>query len=118
MAQARCFWGGDRGGALILPIGCAETTDKHKLMAGRGSFLRSSACSSPPGSGSPASTVQRVRAREHIFRRVAALVPSGLAGTFEDLLVVKPDENSFGLQAIKANPSKPSVDAMLTYSTN
>jgi hypothetical protein len=57
---------------------------------------------------------QRVRAREHIFRRVAALVPSGLAGTLEDLLVVKPDENSSGLQAIKANPSKPSVDAMLT----
>jgi hypothetical protein len=37
-----------------------------------------------------------------------------LAGTLEDLLVVKPDENSSGLQAIKANPSKPSVDAMLT----
>jgi hypothetical protein len=50
---------------------------------------------------------QRVRAREHIFRRVAALVPSGLAGTLEDLLVVKPDENSSGLQ-------EPSVDAMLT----
>jgi hypothetical protein len=29
-------------------------------------------------------------------------------------LVVKPDETSSGLQAIKANPSKPSVDAMLT----
>jgi len=57
---------------------------------------------------------QRVRAREHIFRRVGALVPSGLAGTLEDLLLVKPDENSSGLQAIKANPSKPSVDAMLT----
>jgi len=57
---------------------------------------------------------QRVRAREHIFRRVAALVPSGLASTLEDLLVVNPDENSSGLQAIKANPSKPSVDAMLT----
>jgi hypothetical protein len=36
-----------------------------------------------------------------------------LAGTLEDLLVVKPDETSSGLQAIKANPSKPSVDAML-----
>ena len=56
---------------------------------------------------------QRVRAREYIFRRIAASVPSGLAGTLEDLLVVKPDENSSGLQAIKANPSKPSVDAML-----
>ena len=57
---------------------------------------------------------QRARAREHIFRRVAASVPNGLAGTLEDLLVVKPNENSSGLQAIKANPSKPSVDAMLT----
>ena len=28
--------------------------------------------------------------------------------------MVKPDETSSGLQAIKANPSKPSVDAMLT----
>ena len=58
---------------------------------------------------------QRTRALEHIF---AASVPNGLAGTLEDLLVVKPDENSSGLQAIKANPSKPSVDAMLTLPTN
>src|SRR5208337_3636336 len=36
-----------------------------------------------------------------------------LAGLLDDLLV-KPDENVSGLQAIKANPSKPSVDAMLT----
>jgi len=57
---------------------------------------------------------QRARAREHIFRRVAASIPNDLAGTLEDLLVVKPDEISSGLQAIKANPSKPSVDAMLT----
>jgi hypothetical protein len=57
---------------------------------------------------------QRARAREHIFKQVAAFVPTGLAGTLEDLLVVKPDENSSGLQAIKANPGKPSVDAMLT----
>jgi hypothetical protein len=35
-----------------------------------------------------------------------------LAGTLEDLLVVKPDENSSGMQAIKVNPSKPSVDAI------
>jgi hypothetical protein len=57
---------------------------------------------------------QRSRARENIFRRVAASVPNSLGGTLEDLLVVKPDENSSGLQTIKANPSKPSVDAMLT----
>ena len=56
---------------------------------------------------------QRARAREHIFRRVVgASVPNDLAGTLEELLVVKPDEDSSGLQAIKANPGKPSVDAM------
>ena len=49
-----------------------------------------------------------------LFKRVAASVPNGLAGRLEDLLVVKPDGNSSDLQAIKANPSKPSVDAMLT----
>ena len=49
-----------------------------------------------------------------IFKRVAASVPHGLADSLEDLLVVKPDGNTSGLQAIKANPSKPSVDAMLT----
>jgi hypothetical protein len=53
-----------------------------------------------------------------IFRRVAASVPNGLVGTLEDLLMVKPDENSSGLQAIKANPSKPSVcDAHFTRQT-
>ena len=57
---------------------------------------------------------QRFRAREHIFRRVAASVPNGLVGTLEDVLMVKPHQNSSGLQAIKADPSKPSVDAMLT----
>ena len=41
-------------------------------------------------------------------------MPNGLVVSLEDLLVVKPDENSSGLQTIKANPSKPSVDAMLT----
>ena len=57
---------------------------------------------------------QRARAREHIFKPVAASVPHGLTGSLEDLHVVNPDGNSSGLQAIKANPSKPSVDAMLT----
>jgi TnpA family transposase len=55
----------------------------------------------------------RARAREHIFRRVAAEVPAHLAVTLDDLLVVRPDENVSTLQAIKANPSKPSVDAMM-----
>ncbi|MGO9062920.1 MAG: DUF4158 domain-containing protein [Candidatus Binataceae bacterium] len=57
---------------------------------------------------------QRARSREHIFRRVAAEVPNHLAVTLDDLLVVKPEESVSPLQAIKANPSKPSVDAMLT----
>jgi hypothetical protein len=43
---------------------------------------------------------QRARAREHIFRRVAASIPNDMAGTLEDLLVVKPDETGSGLQAI------------------
>jgi len=56
---------------------------------------------------------QRARAREHIFRRIAAEVPKHLAVILDDLLVVSPDENVSSLQIIKANPSKPSVDAML-----
>jgi len=56
---------------------------------------------------------QRARAREHIFRRIAAGVPKHLAVTLDDLLVVGADENVSGLQTIKANPSKPSADAML-----
>jgi len=50
---------------------------------------------------------------------VAASIPNGLAGTLEDLLVVKPDETGSGLHAIKANPSKPSVgcDAHFTRQT-
>src|SRR5271166_6451193 len=86
------------------------------LWARRGSFLKSGACSSLLSSGSHASSASSGpgHASTSLVRRVAASVPSGLAGTLEDLLVVKPDENTSGLQAIKANPSKPSVDAMLT----
>jgi len=56
---------------------------------------------------------QRARAREHILGGSPRPSRTGLAGTLEDLLMVKPDETSSGLRAIKANPSKPSVDAML-----
>lgn len=56
---------------------------------------------------------QRKRAREHIFRRVVAGVSPELADTLESLLVVPPEETISGLQRIKANPSKPSVDAIL-----
>jgi hypothetical protein len=38
--------------------------------------------------------------------------------TLEDLLVVGPDENVSQLQTIKANPSKPSADAMLRLIAN
>ena len=60
---------------------------------------------------------QRARAREHIFMRVAAQIPSSLAGFLDDLLI-KPDENVSGLQAIKANPSKPSVTRCSPWSAN
>jgi TnpA family transposase len=56
---------------------------------------------------------QRVRAREQIFRRIAAEVPKHLAVTLDDLLVVGPEESVSRLQTIKANPSNPSADAML-----
>ena len=56
---------------------------------------------------------QRARAREHIFREVAGQVPRNLAVALDDLLMVRPGENVSGLQTIKANPSKPSAEAML-----
>jgi len=56
---------------------------------------------------------QRKAASEHIFNRITAGVPSGLAHTLDELLVVKADENVSALQRIKANPSKPSAEAML-----
>jgi hypothetical protein len=56
---------------------------------------------------------QRAQAREHIFKRIAAELPKHLAVTLDDLLVVAADENVSRLQTIKANPSKPSADAML-----
>jgi len=56
---------------------------------------------------------QRAQARERIFRRITTEVPEHLAVILDNLLVVGPDENVSGLQTIKANPSKPSVDAML-----
>jgi len=56
---------------------------------------------------------QRKTASEHIFRRITADVPKELAHILDGLLVVKPDESVSALQRIKANPSKPSADAML-----
>src|SRR5260221_2238122 len=54
---------------------------------------------------------QRARAREHIFKRVAASIPNGLAGRLEDLLVVEKDAHSYLLHRIQSNTSKPSLDA-------
>jgi hypothetical protein len=44
---------------------------------------------------------QRARAREQIFRRIAAKLPKPLAVTLDDLLVVGPDESVSRLQTIK-----------------
>ena len=56
---------------------------------------------------------QRTRAREHIFERVASAVPAELSRTLDELLVVPSEEAVSGVQKIKANPSKPSVEGML-----
>jgi hypothetical protein len=57
---------------------------------------------------------QRKAASEHIFKRITAGIPNNLAHTLAALLVVKEDENVSGLQEIKANPNKPSIDARLS----
>jgi len=56
---------------------------------------------------------QRKVARDHIFEKLAAGITAELAKTLDALLVVGPSETASGLQKIKANPSKPSADAML-----
>jgi uncharacterized protein DUF4158 len=61
---------------------------------------------------------QGTRAREHIFRRVAASVPNGLAGTFEDLLMVKPDENTLACRRSKPIPASHPWMRCSLYSTN
>jgi TnpA family transposase len=57
---------------------------------------------------------QRKHAREYIFEKLATSIPADLAKTLDDLLVVGASETVSGLQKIKANPSKPSADAMLS----
>lgn len=56
---------------------------------------------------------QRQRAQEHIGEKVAAGLPPELAPVLEALLHVPPDEVVSPLHHLKANPSKPSPDAML-----
>jgi TnpA family transposase len=55
---------------------------------------------------------QRKRAREHIVDKLAVSLSPGVVKALDDLLEVKQGEAISGLQAIKANPAKPSATAM------
>ena len=55
---------------------------------------------------------QKKRAREHIAARLAESLSSGVVKALDSLLEVKEGEAVSGLQAIKANPAKPSATAM------
>lgn len=55
---------------------------------------------------------QRRRAREHIVATLAGSLSPGVVKALDGLLEVKPGEAISGLQAIKANPAKPSAAAM------
>jgi TnpA family transposase len=57
-------------------------------------------------------TEQKKRAREHIASKLANGLTPGLVKALDDLLEVKEGEAISGLQAIKANPAKPSPAAM------
>ena len=56
---------------------------------------------------------KRKAASEHIFSRITAGIAPDLAHTLDDLLVVEAEESISVLQRIKANPSRPSANAML-----
>src|SRR5512135_3580519 len=55
---------------------------------------------------------QRKRAREHIVAKLAGGLSPGVVKALDGLLEVKQGEAISGLQAIKANPAKPSPTAM------
>ena len=55
---------------------------------------------------------QRKRAREHIVDKLAEGLPPRVVKALDNLLEVKDGEAISGLQAIKANPAKPSATAM------
>ena len=57
-------------------------------------------------------TEQRKRARGHIVSRLAEGLTPGVVKALGDLLEVKEGEAISGLQAVKANPAKPSPAAM------
>jgi hypothetical protein len=55
---------------------------------------------------------QRKRAREHIVDKLAGSLSPGMVKALDGLLEVKEGKAASGLQAIKANPAKPSATAM------
>ena len=57
---------------------------------------------------------QKKRATEHIFARVADGLPGDVSNTLDEMLEVQPGEVVSRLQKIKANPAKPSADAVLS----
>ena len=57
-------------------------------------------------------TEQRKRARGHIVSRLAGGLAPGVVKALDDLLEVKEGDAISGLQALKANPTKPSPAAM------
>jgi len=57
---------------------------------------------------------QRRCARAYIFQKVTACISEDLSKALDDLLEVEPGEWVSPLQRIKANPSKPSAEAMLS----
>jgi Domain of unknown function (DUF4158) len=73
--------------------------DRHVLFPAESSLLR-------------LVTDQKKRAREHIASRLAEGLTPGVVKTLDDLLEGKEGETISGLQAVKANPTKPSPAAM------
>jgi hypothetical protein len=55
---------------------------------------------------------QRKRAREHIVTKLAGDLSPGVVQALDGLLEVKQGEATSGLQTLKANPAKPSANAM------
>lgn len=55
---------------------------------------------------------QKKRAREHIVAKLAGDLPPDVVSALDSMLEVKEGEVISGLQAIKANPAKPSASAM------
>lgn len=57
---------------------------------------------------------QRKRAREHIVDKLSQDLPEKVRCALDELLLVSGEESVSALQRIKANPAKPSANAMLT----